>query len=125
MGDKAVPKLEHPVKPAFAKERRRSPRGQLVVPVQLEWTTDTGEYIEVNGETEIVSAHGALIRLKTAADIAPEVRIRNRQTGEMVWSSPVSEYPAQGDQRRVAFVLSTPDGTFWEAAVPPPYSPKE
>ncbi|HLE81711.1 MAG TPA: PilZ domain-containing protein [Dehalococcoidia bacterium] len=120
-----MPKPEHPAKPDPAKERRRSPRVELVVPVQLEWTTDTGEYIEVNGETEIVSAHGALIRLKTAEDIASEVRIRNRQTGKVAWSSVVSEYPAKGDQRRVAFVLSTPDGTFWGGGVPPPYSNKE
>lgn len=120
-----MPKPEHPAKPAFAKERRRSPRVELVVPVQLEWTTDTGEYIEVNGETEIVSAHGALIRLKTAPDITSEVRIRNRQTGKVAWSSLVSEYPAKGDQRRLAFVLSTPEETFWGDSVPPPYSKKE
>ncbi len=117
-----MPKPEHPAKPGPAKERRRSPRVALVVPVQLEWTTDTGEYIEVNGETEIVSAHGTLIRLKTTADIASEVRIRNQQTGKVAWSAVVSEYPAKGDQRRVAFALSTPDETFWGEGIPPPYS---
>jgi len=120
-----MPKPDHPAKPALAKERRRSPRVDLVVPVQVEWSTDTGEYMEVNGETEIVSAHGALIRLKTAAGITSEVRIRNRQTGELAWAALVSESPAKGDQRRLAFVLSTPDETFWGAAVPPPYSKKE
>lgn len=92
------------------------------MPVQLEWTTDSGEYVEVKGETEIVSAHGALIRLKTAENIASEVRMRNRQTGKVAWSSVVSEYPAKGGERRVAFVLSTPDETFWGEGLPPPYS---
>lgn len=118
-----MPKPEHPAKPAY--ERRRSLRVELAVPVQLEWTTATGEYIEVNGETEIVSAHGALIRLKTAENIASEVRMRNRHTGKVAWSSVVSEYPAKGGERRVAFVLSTPDGTFWGGGVPPPHSNRE
>jgi hypothetical protein len=96
-----------------------------VVPVQLEWKTDTGEYLAVNGETELVSPHGALIRLRTTEKIASEVRIRNRQTGEVAWSSLVSEYPAKGDQRRAAFVLSSPNGAFWGAGVPPPYSVKD
>jgi hypothetical protein len=46
--------------------RRRSERVLLVVPLEATWTTNTGAHVVERVQTEVVNAHGALLRLKSA-----------------------------------------------------------
>jgi hypothetical protein len=46
-------------------DRRKSQRSLLVMPLAVSWTTQTGMRVREHAETEVVSASGALIRMKT------------------------------------------------------------
>ncbi len=92
----------------------------LVVPLEIEWATADGQFLEAPGESEIVSAHGALLRVKTSQPLGPELRLRNRRTGALAWCSVVGDHGEKGGFVRVAVALSTPDEAFWGDGVPPP-----
>jgi hypothetical protein len=116
----------HPAaKEAPAKERRRSPRVSLVIPVQLDWTTEAGGYVEVDALTETVSAHGALLVLKSESLPAREVRVRNVSTGAVEWAAVVAAVSEKRDRTKLAVTFSAPNAAFWGEGVPPPYSEVE
>jgi hypothetical protein len=107
---------------ARTQERRRSPRISKRVPVQVDWTTPAGEYIEVEGYTEIVSAHGALLNFEGDRLPLSELRVRNLNTGAVVWAGVVSVLPAEKGRSKLAVTFATPDPAFWGEGVPPPFA---
>lgn len=116
---------ERATKRTLTQERRRSPRVSLVIPVQIDWTTPAGEYVEVEGHTEIVSAHGALLNLKGDRVPLSELRVRNLNTGAVVWAGLVSVFSAEKGRTKLAVTFAMPDPVFWGEGVPPPYSATE
>lgn len=115
-------RLERTAQRAPTQERRRSPRISKGVPVQVDWTTPAGEYIEVEGHTEIVSAHGALLNLEGDRLPLSELRVRNMNTGAVVWAGVVSMVPAEKGRSKLAVTFATPDPSFWGEGVPPPFA---
>jgi hypothetical protein len=142
---KVVPR---PVK-SFAEDvdpRRRSERVLLVLPVEVAWTTSTGVRAQQRAESEVVGAHGALLRMKTAiragtkvllTRILPEPKAAASKSqsasassrGEavepqepatararVVWSS--DPEPPDG-LARVGVGLDVPSYTFWGISFPP------
>ena len=112
-------------KEAPARERRRSPRVPLVMPVQLDWNTKAGEYVEVDAQTEIVSAHGALLVLKSDHLPTTEVRVRNVRTGAVEWAAVVGVVSQERNRTKLAVTFSAPNAEFWGEGVPSPYSEME
>jgi hypothetical protein len=112
-------------KKAPTKERRRSPRIPLVIPVQLDWTTEAGGYVEVDALTEIVSAHGGLLVLKSDNLPARELRVRNVRTGAVEWAAVVAAVAEKNGHTKLAVTFSSPNADFWGEGVPPPYSETE
>jgi hypothetical protein len=55
--------------------RRRSERVLLAVPLEVSWTTNTGARVVKRAKTEVVNAHGALLRLKTSIPTETNVRL--------------------------------------------------
>jgi len=116
----------HPVtKEAPAKDRRRSPRLPRVIPVQLDWTREDGAYIEVDAQTEIVSAHGALLVLASDTLPATELRVRNAETDATEQAAVVSVSAEKKGRTRMAVTFSAPNPSFWGDGIPPPYSETE
>ncbi len=102
-------------------ERRRSQRVLLVIPVEVAWTTAEGLRVAENAETEVVNAHGALLRMKTFLPISVEVELmrpRTRQSAlaRVVWTGDLAE---EDEWTRIAVELAVPSETFWGVSIPP------
>src|SRR5258707_6865970 len=99
----------------------RSQRTLLVMPLAISWTTNTGMRVREHAETEVVSATGAMLRMKTkipmqgrvdlkrpAVNISAPVRVVN-----------VSNLGPDG-WIRVGVERLTPNTSFWGINFPPP-----
>ncbi len=113
--------------PPSGVERRRSQRVLLVIPVEVAWTTKEGQRFKEDAETQVVNAHGALLRMKTALAISAEVELtrpRTRQStrARVVWTGDVVE---EDEMTRVAVELAVPSETFWGVSIPPILKPRD
>ncbi len=111
--------------PSTGAERRRSQRVLLVIPVEVTWTTRDGRRLKENAETQVVNAHGALLRMKTTLPLSAEVELTRPRTQQsvlarVVWAGDVAE---QDEMPRVAVELAVPSETFWGVSIPPILKP--
>jgi hypothetical protein len=90
-----------------------------VVPVEAEWTTESGVVVKAQGETEQVNAHGALLRLRGDHPIARELMIRNLEIGRTTDASAVWKASEGDGTMTLAVSLSTPSEEFWGVSLPP------
>lgn len=107
--------------PPSGAERRRSQRVLLVIPVEVAWSTREGLRVQEHAETEVVNAHGALLRMKTLLPISEEVELIRPRTSQLtrarvVWAGDVAE---EDEMTRVAVELAVPSETFWGVSIPP------
>ncbi len=63
--------------------------------------------------TEVVSAHGAVLRIKTRPLISVEIELTNTHTGKSTKARIVGVRPSVGGQQRVAVELAKPSYVFW------------
>lgn len=99
-------------------ERRRSQRVHVAIPVEVTWTTKEGTRISEHAETEVVSAHGALLRVKTHHPIAAELIIVNLRTGQSAQAKAVCTDSTAGGTIRLAVGLDTPAEALWGISIP-------
>lgn len=98
------------------KEHRRSQRVLLRIPISVSWPLPAGPAtVKESTETEVVSAHGALIRLRQ--ELARDTRIevvhqftRQAALGRVVW---VGRPEKLDEPFSVGVELSAPNETFW------------
>jgi len=103
-----------PTELAGEKNRRRSGRVFLVVPVDVVWRRSDGVRVRESAHTEVVNAHGALLRINTHLSRGTEVELIHHKTHQSTRARVVSTYPNQPDGvPRVAVELSVPSATFW------------
>jgi hypothetical protein len=99
--------------------RRRSQRKAIAVPLKVEWPTDSGT-VSVGGETELISAHGALLRLKTRNRVPKRLVVKNLDTGQSSEATLLySVEPGKGAALSLAISLDTPGELFWGEVAPP------
>ena len=96
------------------RERRRTPRLSAQVPMAVRWTDRSGQTQEEQTQTEVLSGHGALIRLKNAVELGEEIELQNLENQEqaraqVIWASEHS--PEHG--QRVGIEFLTPKAAFW------------
>lgn len=96
------------------KERRRSTRVSLSIPLQVKWTNPEGKMREEQTLTEVLNGAGARIRLKSPVHLGLEMEIVNLDNQEsalarVVWAS---EHSPQ-DGQRVGIEFLTPRAAFW------------
>lgn len=105
---------------AAAENRRRSQRVFLVVPVDVVWTRSDGLRVREPAHTEVVNAHGALLRIDAKLPRGAEVQLIHRKTHNSTRARVVSMCPAEKDGvPRIAFELAEPSETFWGISIPP------
>lgn len=63
--------------------------------------------------TEVVSAHGAVLRIKTRPPMSVEIELTNTHTGKSTKARIVGVRPSVGGQQRVAVELAEPSYVFW------------
>ena len=103
-------------------EYRRSQRALVRIPITVSWSPPAGPAsLKESTETEVVSAHGALIRLRQVLARDTRVEITHKRTqqsasGRVAW---VEQPKNQTDSFRVGIELSVPSESFWGISLPP------
>lgn len=102
------------------RDRRRSQRVFIVIPVNISFTNKDGVRIKEEVHTEIVSRHGALLRVKGSIPLHAEVELSRPRTSQsaharVVWTGK----PDAEGITRVAVELATPSTEFWGVYLPP------
>ena len=101
-------------------ERRRSQRVRLAIPVEVSWTQDDGVPVNEHAETEVLNAHGALLRMKPHFPIPIDVELSKPREGLSTPARVVGfREPAPGGLLGVAVELAAPSQTFWGISFPP------
>jgi PilZ domain len=101
------------------KERRRTVRVMLTVPLKVAGQTDTGEKFSVKTVSHSVSLHGASIELEQAVVLGELVQLENEITREKVDGKVVSIRRTRDGKRQVAVEFTSPVN-FWHMVFPMP-----
>jgi len=103
-----------------ASERRvrRSPRLLWRTPVFVIWEPQAGLKVREPSETEVVNAHGALLRLMTKLPLGESLHLLNPQSQESVAARVVWRDKESGSDLRAGVELEAPSQTFWGIYVP-------
>lgn len=99
---------------------RRSQRMLLVIPVTVSWRTAAGVTLRQHAATEVVNAHGALVKIKASIPLNSVVDLvrpsLNRSAKARVVSS---EEPQEDGLTRLAVEFVEPNSEFWGISFPP------
>ena len=94
-------------------EKRRSDRVVLTVPVEISWTTKDQKSMKVEAQSDVVNAHGALLRLKNVPPIG-EVDIKHGNSGVTAQGRVVRVQGRGADgMARAAVEFSVRNESFW------------
>jgi PilZ domain len=102
------------------KERRRTVRVMLTVPLRVSGTTDIGEKFSVQAMSHSVSLYGASIELEQGVVLGEIIRLENDITKEKVEGKVVSIRRTREGKRYVAIEFTDTDPNFWHMAFPVP-----
>jgi hypothetical protein len=103
-----------------AANQRRSQRVFLVVPIDVVWGRSDGLRVREAGHTEVVNAHGALLRTSAKFPCKKEVKLIHRKTHNSTVARVVRNFPSQNDGvPRSAVELAEPSEMFWGVSIPP------
>ena len=101
-------------------DQRRSQRTLLVMPLAISWTTNTGMRVREHAETEVVSATGALLRMKTKIPTQGRVDIKRPATNQSAAVKVVTvSNPGPDGWIRIGVEFLTPNTNFWGINFPP------
>jgi hypothetical protein len=101
-------------------DRRRSQRTLLVMPLAISWTTGTGMRVREHAETEVVSATGAMLRMKTRVPTHGTVEIKRPAANQSATVTVVTaSNPGPDGWIRVGVEFTTPNANFWGIVFPP------
>lgn len=101
-------------------DRRRSTRVLLVMPVDVAWTSKEGLQVQEHAETEVVSQHGAMLRMSTRLPVGVQLELRRPASGMSGKARVVGVgNPSPDGMARVAVELTVPSDAFWGISFPP------
>jgi len=95
-------------------ERRRSQRIERSLLAEIRWHSGEGIYVRETAETENVSSHGALLRIRPATAVSLAISLRTAAGGS--WRpAEVKRCDSQAPDgwTRVAIDLAEPSEAFW------------
>jgi hypothetical protein len=93
----------------------------LAVPVHLAWAGRSGDRVEEEALTEVVNAHGALLRMRAPVAVGTEVEVTHGHTKKTSKAVVVyAEEPEKGKRVGVGLELEAPSHQFWGVSIPPP-----
>jgi hypothetical protein len=101
------------------KERRRTVRVMLTVPLKVAGESDTGEKFAVKAISHSVSLHGASIELEQEVVLGQVLQLENEITQEDVEGKVVSIRRTRDGKRYVAVEFTSPVN-FWHMVFPMP-----
>jgi hypothetical protein len=102
------------------KERRRTVRVMLAVPLRVSGKTEIGEKFSVKAMSHSVSLHGASVELEQGVVLGESLQLENEITREKVEGKVVSIRRGRDGKRYVAIEFSEREPNFWHMAFPIP-----
>lgn len=102
------------------KERRRTVRVMLSVPLRVSGLTEIGEKFSVKAMSHTVSRHGASIELELEVVLGEMLRLENEITREKVEGKVVSIRRTRDGKKFVAIEFNSGEANFWHMAFPIP-----
>jgi hypothetical protein len=99
---------------------RRSQRVLLSMPVVVSGTGADGQAFQQGTHTVVVSAHGALVLLRTKVTLGQVLTIRNVKTNEQRDCRVSNVTANQPGQMEMGLEFLQPSPRFWHIAFPPP-----
>ncbi len=102
------------------KERRRTIRVALKVPLTVRGKSDTGEKFSVQSHSESVNRHGALFHLEEIVLLGQTVILANDNTTQSVECKVVSIHRARDGKQYVGVEFTSPENNFWHMQFPIP-----
>lgn len=102
------------------KERRRTVRVMLSVPLRVTGRTEIGERFSIRAMSHTVSRHGASIELELEVVLGEVLQLENEVTREKVEGKVVSIRRTREGKKFVAVEFTLVDANFWHMAFPIP-----
>ena len=102
------------------KERRRSVRVMLTVPLKVQGQTEGGDRFTVLTQSHTVSLYGASIELDAAVPLGEILQIENQNTRESIEGKVVAVRRSRDGKTYVGVEFTTAKKNFWHMAFPVP-----
>src|SRR5947207_12999048 len=95
------------------KERRRTLRVALTVPLTVHGKTDNGERFSAHTTSQSVNRHGVLFNLEEIVLVGQTVILINDHTSQSIECRVVSIHRARDGKQYVGVEFISPDTNFW------------
>src|SRR6266700_7635578 len=102
------------------KERRRTLRVALTVPLTVHGKTDCGERFSAHTTSQSVNRHGALVQLEELVLVEQTVILVNDHTAQSMECRVVSVHRARDSRQYVGVELLSTETNFWHMQFPIP-----
>jgi PilZ domain len=102
------------------KERRRTMRVMLSVPLRVTGHSQTGEKFTILTQSHTVSLHGASLELDAGVVLGEVLLLENEKTHERVEGKVVAIRRSRDGKTYVGVEFTTPEPNFWHMAFPSP-----
>ena len=102
------------------KERRRTLRVALIVPLTVHGKTDSGERFSSHTTSLSVNRHGALFQLEEIVLVGHAVILVNDHTAQSMECRIVSIHRARDGKQYVGVEFLSPETNFWHMQFPMP-----
>jgi PilZ domain len=102
------------------KERRRTVRVMLTVPLRVSGKTEIGEKFSLRAMSHTVSLHGASVELEQGVVLGEMLQLENEITREKVEGKVVSIRRGRDGKRYVSIEFTEREPNFWHMAFPIP-----
>ena len=102
------------------KERRRTLRVALTVPLTVRGKTDSGEKFSAQTHSQSVNRHGALFQLEEIVLMGQTVILSNDNTSQSMECRVVSIHRARDGKQYIGVEFISPEANFWHMQFPIP-----
>jgi len=104
------------------KERRRTLRVALTVPLTVHGKTDAGEKFSAQTHSQAVNRHGALFQLEEIVLVGQTLILMNDHTAQSMESRVISIHRARDGKQYIGVEFISPEINFWHMQFPIPGS---
>jgi hypothetical protein len=104
------------------KERRRTLRVALTVPLTIHGKTESGEKFRAQTNSQSINRHGVLFPLEEIVLVGQTLTVMNDHTAESAECRVISVHRARDSKQYVGVEFVSPEKNFWHMEFPIPGS---
>lgn len=104
------------------KERRRTLRVSITVPIAVHGQDESGDKFRVKAKSESVNRHGALLSMEQPVSVGQMLILVNENSDRTVECRVVSVRRDRESKSHVGVEFTSPDSNFWHMSFPLPGS---